>query len=363
MKKRFLFRKCLLAIGMVFSILPISSCSAFFGGDEYAIVDTNIETDDNGNTIVTINFSGENTEPLTFSIPPSSKGISSIEAVSDEKQVVLTITFTDGTSQQIGIPIINGEDGVGISSVGLIQNDEGESFIQFTYTNGEKSEEFPLPKGNDGAGILSVTSTTQNGVTTYTMSFTDGRDDVVFSVRDGISISNMYLDEESSANDENYYHFIVEFSDGRKQEILVERPQTNHWLSGVGAPSSDLGNPEDFYVDLTSGWVYTKSSDRGWEARFSIKGEGQEDPQRYMVSFNLLEGEKIENANLEGPTSFYFSVKEGDSLPASEIPIPSKDGFTFDGWYQEPGNPNSGKFTDLSIINSNLTLYANWILN
>ena len=188
-----------------------------------------------------------------------------------------------------------------------------------------------------------------------------GRDDVVFSVRDGVSISNMYLDEESSANDENFYHFIVEFSDGRKKEILVEKPQTNHWLSGVGAPDPSLGNPEDFYVDLSSGRVYTKSSDRGREARFSIKGEGQEETKRYMVSFNLLEGERIDGTDLEGPTSFYYSVLEGDSLPTNQIPTPLRDGYIFEGRYQEPGNPNSGKFTDMSVIHSNLTLYANWI--
>lgn len=362
MKKRFLFRKCLLAVGLLTAINPLSSCSMFFGGDEFTITDTDVKTDENGNTIVTVTFSGENVEPLTFTIPATTKGIESVTATNQGDQVVLTINYNDGTNQQIGIPVINGQDGVGISDVDLITKENGDNYIQFTYTNGKKSEEFPLPKGNDGVGVSFATVTDENGVTTVTMSFTDGREDLIFTVEDGVSITNMYLDQNASASDENNYHFVVEFSNGETNTILVEKPKTNYWLSGVGAPNENLGNPQDFYVDLSSGWVYLKSTDKGWEALFSIKGEGVEDPEYYLVSFHLLDGEKaISPSELEGPTTFYISAKEGDSIPANSIPILKKEGFTFDGWYKDPSSPNSGKFTDLTIVKSKLDLYARWL--
>ena len=360
MKKRFLFRKCLLAVGLLTAINPLSSCSMFFGGDEFAITDTDVKTDENGNTIVTVTFSGENVEPLTFTIPATTKGIESVTATNQGDQVVLTINYNDGTNQQIGIPVINGQDGVGISSVELIEDVYGDKYIQFTYTNGKKSDKLPLPKGDDGVGVLDVDVTTEGDITTFTMTFTDDREPIVFSVKNGVSITNMYLDTQLSALDPDYYHFVVEFSDGESKTILADKPKTNKWLNGVGAPSSDLGEPQDFYVDLSSGWVYLKSSDKGWEAMFSIKGENQDNKEYYMVRFHLLEGEYIaeQNDNSTGPTILYYNILSGNSLPTSSIPVPQKDGYTFLGWYQDPLSPNSGQFTDLTQVNSSLDLYA-----
>ena len=363
MKKGFLFKKCVLAIGLFSSIATLSSCSAFFGGDEYTITDTSVETDENGNTVVTVNFSGEDVAPLTFTIPATTKGISSVTSEVQDSQVTLTINFNDGTNQQIGVPIINGKDGVGISEVELIEHEDGTKGIQFHYSNGEVSDEFPLPSGKDGATIKEITpEINDDGSITYTISFTDGREDFKFTVENGISIVNMYLDEEASALDEDFYCFKVEYSDGCVVTIRVAKPKTNHWLSGVGAPSDELGESEDFYVDLNSGWVYQKSTDKGWTALFSIKGEGNYEPSYFMVGFHFLDGEYItDNANqkiLEGPTVYYISAKEGDCIPTTSIPLPKKDGYIFEGRYKEPNNTNSGKFTDLTIVNSKLDLYA-----
>ena len=51
-----------------------------------------------------------------------------------------------------------------------------------------------------------------------------------------------------------------------------------------------------------------------------------------------------------------------------EIPTPEREGFTFDGWYtklNEDGtvNVNAGRFTDLTPILSDMTLYAHFIPN
>ena len=365
MKRNFLLKKFALAVALFSSVATLSSCSVFFDGDEYSITNTEVNTDANGNTIVTVNFSGEDIEPLTFTIPASTKGISSITSEVKDNQVVLTINFNDGTNQQIGVPIINGKDGVGITDVELIEQADGSKFIRFHYSDGTSSEEFPLPSGKDGASIKEITpEVNEDGSITYTISFTDGREDFKFTVQNGVSIVSMYLDEEASILDEDYYYFKVEYSDGRLDTIRVEKPKTNNWLSGVGSPSNELGDSQDFYIDLNSGWVYQKSTDKGWTALFSIKGEGYDEPSYFMVGFHFLDGEYINNFGdqnkLEGPTVYYISAKEGECIPSDNIPVPKKDGFIFEGWYKDPDSPISGKFTDMTIVNSKLDLYARW---
>ena len=103
MKRRFFEKsKIGLMLGLSTLLAPITSCSAFFGGDEYTITDTSITTDEEtGDTIVTITFSGDNIEPLTFTIPKvqngiDGNGIASITPVlTEEGSIELTIKYTD----------------------------------------------------------------------------------------------------------------------------------------------------------------------------------------------------------------------------------------------------------------------------
>ena len=80
MKRRFFEKsKIGLMLGLSTLLAPITSCSAFFGGDEYTITDTSITTDEEtGDTIVTITFSGDNIEPLTFRIPSVTNGVDGV---------------------------------------------------------------------------------------------------------------------------------------------------------------------------------------------------------------------------------------------------------------------------------------------
>ena len=357
MKKRFLFRKCLLAVGLLTAINPLSSCSMFFGGDEFTITDTDVKTDENGNTIVTVTFSGENVEPLTFTIPATTKGIQSVTATNQGDQVVLTINYNDGTNQQIGIPVINGQDGVGISSVELIEDVYGDKFIQFTYTNGTKSDKLPLPKGNDGVGVSFAKVTDENGVTTVTMSFTDGRDDLVFTVADGVSIIDFYYDEENSTKE--FYKIIITFSDGSTKELELPKPQVSTWLSGTTVPNDSEGNSGDYYLNLITGDVYTKLSESKRSYLFSIKGDsGSVEKETYNVIFNLRDDESTEE--LKPGSQILVRVQDGECVNIENIPTPKKEGFSFDGRYagEDESNPNVGKFTNLTTVSCDLSLFA-----
>lgn len=248
MKKGFLFKKFALAVGLFSPIATLSSCSAFFGGDEYTITDTNVETDENGNTVVTVSFSGEDIAPLTFTIPATTKGISSVTSTVEDNQVTLTINFNDGTNQQIGVPIINGKDGVSVTNVELIEHEDGTKGIQFHYSDGKVSEEFPLPSGKDGLGIANIIETEENGQHKVTITFDDEtKDPLEFFVNDGVSIESVEYSEDYSTEDE--YALVITFSDGSSSIQFLPRPTTNKWFSGLVDPSNSQGNNGDFYLN------------------------------------------------------------------------------------------------------------------
>lgn len=358
MKKGFLFKKCVLAIGLFSSIATLSSCSAFFGGDEYTITDTSVETDENGNTVVTVNFSGEDVAPLTFTIPATTKGISSVTSEVQDNQVTLTINFNDGTNQQIGVPIINGKDGVSISEVELIEHEDGTKGIQFHYSNGEVSDEFPLPSGKDGLGIASIEETDENGQHKITITFNDEtKEPLEFYVNDGVSIESVEYSEEYSNEDE--YALVITFSDGSSSIQFLPRPTTNKWHSGLVDPSNSIGKNGDFYLNEANGNVFSKKNDT-WVYLFSMKGDVSEEiTQYYNVIFNFRDDEYTED--LTPGSKLLIKAKKGESIPLDQIPLPSRDGFTFAGWFAgEEVNPNVGQFTNLTTVSSNLDLFARW---
>ena len=50
-------------------------------------------------------------------------------------------------------------------------------------------------------------------------------------------------------------------------------------------------------------------------------------------------------------------VTQGDVISATDLPFPTRSGYTFDGWYMEPGLYN--RVTSMEIV-SDTTLYAGW---
>ena len=73
----------------------------------------------------------------------------------------------------------------------------------------------------------------------------------------------------------------------------------------------------------------------------------------YEISFDL---------NYEGATTTYPSVRTGKDgkLAADSLPTPTREGYTFDGWFDN-GAANAGKLiTADHVFTGGLTLYAHW---
>lgn len=369
MKSRFFTKsKLLFLLGLSCFIGPLSSCSAFFGGDEYTITDTQVTTDENGNTIVTITFSGEDIAPLTFTIPQQAISIDSVTSNLNNDNVTLTIKYTDSSKDDtvITIPVVKGDTGKGIENVEVGSDAEGNTTIVFAYSDGTKSDLITIPKGidgKDGTGIQNITvNKTSTGVNEVVITFTDDTiKPLKFPINDGISIVDFYYDEATSTDD--FYKIIIIFSDNSTRELELPRPQVSNWLSGTTIPSNNLGKKGDFYVNLLTGDVYTKLDGESWSYLFSIKGSGgATQSETYNVVFNLRDDEYTSELNPGSQT--LVRVEEGETISLENIPVPIKDGYIFDGWYagEDESNPNVGKFTNLTVVTSNLDLYARWTL-
>ena len=345
-----------------------TSCSAFFGDDGYLITSTSTSLNENGDTVLTINFSSEEQKPLTITIP---KGISGKDGVGiaaivpsiQGDKVKITIKYTDATLQDtvIEVPVVQGKDGKGIQEVNVGKDELGNTTIKFIYTDGTEGDLITIPKGIDGNGIVSILPTKRDEVaktTTYEITFTNGEKTtfVVKDGKDGISILEITYNESDSNDFE--YALKVTYSDGYTNIIKLPKPQANTWHNGTSdKPSNDLGKNGDFYLNIVNGNVYLKENG-GWSFRFSIKGGDTAKVETGVVVFNYVDDSGKEQME-------FASGVIGKTLEIEKIPVLKGGTKKFKGWYstkqEDPYSVNAGKFTNLSVITSDvLQVYAWW---
>ena len=88
-----------------------------------------------------------------------------------------------------------------------------------------------------------------------------------------------------------------------------------------------------------------------WGAYVTVDlGKAIGTPVVYTITFNSNDGSSVESQN----------INAGEKL-TEPTPAPTKEGFTFDGWYED--STFSKKFDFNTPITDNMTLYANWIEN
>ncbi len=370
MKNR-LFKRMLLIVSALTLSYPLASCSFFDTGNGTQIKEVLSTYDSStGNTIVTITFTDDETEPVSFIVP---RGISGKDGVSiknvtskissDGKSVELTISYTDNSVEDtvISVPVLEGR---GIKEVLVNKDEDGNPTIQFTYTDGTQSSVITIPSGKDGNGIESfeVSDPDSNGRMTITVTFTDGTSKT-FELKNGtngISVMNITYNEEKS--DASHYVLTITYSDGYTEDVVLDRPRSNRWFTGTTAPESDTTASSqavegDFYLNRVNGYVYQMTSDGTWSFLFGMKADTQTTVY-HTVFFDPGAGK------INGSSSIMMSsVLEGKTLPLSSIPTPTYEDHTFLGWYTDLTNVNAGQFTDLTPVLSDLTLYAKYTAN
>lgn len=363
-------KKFRIILGISIGCFCISSCSAFFGNDTLTILNTNVETDDDGNVTVTINFAEDGKSPLIFTIPKAIDGVDGVgianvtSKLSDDKTMLtIIITYTDEGKEPtiLTVPIYNGKDGKEITHVIQDYDDFGNTTIVFEYNDGSKSETVTINKGNDGVGIQEIqTETLTDGRIQIVVCYTDGSMSEPFYISNGIGISSVEVDNEAN---EEYYILNVYYTDGTITQISLEKPKTTQWLSGTAEPNDAIGNIGDFYVLITTGSVFKKDIN-GWEYLFSIKGTGTD--VYCVVTFNVNGGKWV-NGNLTDPNASVadknFRVKYGATIDLSSNELQCyNNNMEFGGWWTDSTiSVNSGHFTNMSCVFNDIILYAHWI--
>ncbi len=368
MKKQKLSKFVLLCF---LSSMMLSSCNSFFAGNETNQIQnvTATKNEQTGDTIITITFTDEEKDPVSFLIPKGTKGedgVSLKEVTSslseDNKSITLHLLFSDGQKTDITIPVLEGK---GIQEVKVLPDSDGNATgLQFFYSDGTSSEVITLPRGKDGKdgnGISSfeVSSADEGGNMTVSITLDDGttKEFTLKNGKDGVSVSTITLDEEYS--DDESYSLLITYSDGYTENVTLPRERATKWYSGTTSPDKDDNlskvHEGDFYLNKLNGYVYQYNGGK-WEFLFGMKSDSSSSKEIYHTVFFDPAGGKFSDYN----GIKYFSVLESKTLPLESIPIPVLSGKKFEGWYTSLDNPNSGKFTDLTPVYSDLSLYARY---
>lgn len=339
-KKMKNLKKILLAGLMLITPVTMASCS-FFNVDDAAVNIKNVEvtTDSNGNTLITIYYTDEDKDPTFFTIPSGKQGkegvgIKNIEyqELEDQTGTIVKINFTDENREPVSF---------------LIKNGEGK-------------------KGDNGNGIKEITSKhdDENKKTVITITFTDENyEPISFDILDGKegepgrSVSSI-----RQTSNEDGTETIISFVDQEGAIISsISIPRANAWLSGPEKPTSDKGNPGDFYFETTNYVIYQKiSSD--WKLIAEL-GAAKNNQNTYKVSFDINASDGSANFVPGYDQSIYEDIKEGYNFYGMgyELPIATRTGYNFSGWItSKVYNPTKGLFTDLTPVYRDTTLYAYW---
>ena len=163
-----------------------------------------------------------------------------------------------------------------------------------------------------------------------------------------------------SESNENY-ELIINYTNGTSETFHFSKP--NQWLSGVSTPDASLGRDGDFYFNTNKKVIYKKVNSE-WAVVMEFVNE-----QKHTVVFEA-EGATLAKNNVVVGDTVAFEVTHGCYM-TEHIPIPRKnedaDKFKFIGWYRKKQTEISegeeytlARFTDLTTVCEDLTLYAWW---
>ena len=355
-------RKVILAFILSFICLLFASCG--FVEDENLVI-TSIQTEslDDGRTMVVITYADEDMDPQIFYIPKGidGTGIKDIyyNKSEDGTYTTVDIYYTDSLKAPVSFKI---PTGVSVDKVtSTIDPVTGNSILTVHYSDGSKSEPIVVNRGEKGEAGTSIT-----GVKSHYNEKT-GQVELYFEYSDNTKSEIFYIPEGKQGNgikemigyeDSTKYYIDITFTDPNMKPKTLEftKPTNpNTWINNSGKPDTSAGQIGDFCYDYADHKIWRKS-DTGWIEVVDF----DTDEEERTVTFNL----NAEDASIE-PYESSYNLKKGSCFAASNIvvPYPTRTGYDFAGWYATP-NPIinvNGMFTDLTIVNDNLTLYAKWV--
>lgn len=288
---------------------------------------------DNGTTTIIIEYSDPSKYPAEFTVP-NGLYIRSILPDTDPQtgERRLTILFSDPAEEPIVLTIPSGKDGRHgdkINSIYTTEDEDGNTVVhivigKYDYNSErwlEEERDFTIPKSQRGSGISSVSL-------------------------NPLSYSDPYS-----------FYLDIYFEKGEITTVAI--PRANSWYTGAGSPSPAQYNIGDFYFDTSGYTIYQKQQNGGWQKLVDFSAYSQE---VHAVNFYIDGATYLRTEYITHGYNFASTLE-------AKLDSPTREGYRFLGWFTEyispdestsTSSPNSGQFTDLTPVMSNITLYARW---
>ena len=271
---------------------------------------------------------------------------------------------------------------------------EGTKYLKVIYTETEspesevkKSSKFKLPqgqKGQEGNGIESIKAgklledgtiedgaLNEDGSISLKIKYTLLEEPQIINIPPNKGIKEIKkIDTETSYGLEIVYTTLNSDGKNESQKYEFAKPRITEWLYGQR-------DPDDYFDGKIGDYWYNTTKKSLWFKRESVNdpnGFGYwelivnlgKDEQQCLITFNANGGSIVFGADGEDVReTLTYKLIYGESFYSHgfqmPIPNPPSADLVFVGWYtSETVNPTTGKFTDLTIVNTNITLYAIW---
>ena len=370
------FKKIISSILVCFSLfVSLTSCSSLMGNTNAGLMIGKIGAKnlDNGDTELTIYFTDEDEEPVTFLIPKGKVGdkgeqgdkgvgIKTITQKDSEDGLssIITISYTDEAIDNTYLKVNHGVSVVDIKSIVNVEKNVTE--ITYLFSDGS-NKMVSVPNGKDGIGIESVTSKPGENGKDYvvTITYTGGKEPSTITLpykngEDGRGISRIVGNHDTINNE---YTISITYTDGSVEDLVpIKLPTINTWRSGPRQPNktdAKIANEGDFFFNTKDAIIYAFSQGVYNEV-IDLKKDNTPS-ETYKVTFDPNGGDFI------GSLPNTITVIAGRPIQMNRIPKCEKEGMTFIGYYstiEGPNNPLSGKLDDLTPIYGDVTFYAQY---
>ena len=351
--------KVLALTTMCLGMPVLNACSFFRSNNDDVVGIKNIEVnqDDEGNALITINFTDKSRAPVTFTLPKGTDGkegvgIKKVDYKQDEYGVTtVTITFTGGLDP-VSFTLAPGKS---ISDVKFDTDAEENTLIIFVDSDGNELSPITVFKGDTGetgTGIVSIIADPHtDGSTTLNILMSDQTtyDVEIPAPREGRGIQSIVTRKEGTS-----VYLVITYTDDTVDEISFE--STPSWTTGNSKPGDSFGYNGDYYFDISHDIIYIKENGV-WNVAVDFNTNAAE----YSVIFDL-------NDTTAEPAEFAvgqrsYVVRKGETFYSAglDVPVPTRAGYTFNGWYTSTApNVTHGVFNNLTPVLSDMTLYASW---
>ena len=339
----------------------LSACSFVRSNNEaISIKEILVDYDEEGNAIITINYTDKHKDSVTFTLPKGTDGeigagIKKVDYTQDEYgATTVTISFTKESMEPVSFVLAPGKS---IAEVKFDTDAEGNTLIIFIDSDGTELSPITVFKGDSGekgVGIVSIIPEDHpDGSSTLTIQLSD---ESIYTVdipapKEGRGIASIISRKEGTT-----VILLINYTDNTFEEITFE--STPSWTTGYIRPNDVDGYNGDYYFDISHDIIYVKEG-----GTWIVAVDFSTNETTYTVTFNLNDSPDEMASFVGSGKTTYTGIKRGETFYSSgySVPLATRAGYTFEGWATTRiPDVTNGVFTDLTPVISDMTLYAIW---